>query len=59
MKSHSENTCAIFSYLPRPPTEIDRDEAYIQSVEALSCGLPPIVLMNAVESVATSVEEAI
>jgi len=59
MKAYSDHTCVIFTYLPAPELDPDASENYIQCLDQLSAGLPPVVMMRGVQEVVTKGADAL
>jgi len=59
MREKSKNTCLVIAKLPPPPADLDLAESYIDSMNTLTEGLPPTVLLSGVENVSTRFDHAV
>jgi hypothetical protein len=49
----------IFTYLPAPELDPDASDSYIECLDKLSEGLPPVVMMRGVQDVVTKDADAL
>ena len=52
--SKCAETAVSFIYLPRPPSDPCRHSAYLDHLDRLTGGLPPLILVHGVSPVTTT-----
>ena len=54
LKSRCAETAILFLHLPKPPTNPEAHEQYISSLNSLTSGLCPTLLVHGIRSVVTT-----